>query len=160
VAGNFPLEWGTLYFDQSAWKRWQNRRSNLSLWGDQTPHCEALDRLGSNQNERTRFTLNMLPLIIGLEDRYRGRELEAQLLTQGLHAERVAGVWLSELTGPEDVYADQATARVLLRRNLTEEEIGCSLAHRAAYQLLLTSDSSFGLIFEDDARLQSALQLG
>lgn len=103
--------------------------------------------------------LNMLPLIIGLEDHSRGRELESQLLTQGLHADRVAGVLLHELPHPEEAYADQATARVLLRRNLTVGEIGCSLAHRAAYERLLSIDCNFGLIFEDDARLQSALSM-
>lgn len=118
-----------------------------------------MDRAKIPIKQKTRFMLNMLPLIIGLEDRFRGRELETQLLTQGLQAERVAGVLLSELPEAENVYADQATARVLLRRNLTAGEIGCSLAHRAAYQRLLSSDCNFGLIFEDDARLQSPLQL-
>lgn len=33
------------------------------------------------------------------------------------------------------------------------------MAYRAAYQRLLSSDSNFGLIFEDDARLHSALPL-
>lgn len=99
----------------------------------------------------------MLPLIIGLEDGYRGLSLEDQLRSQGIEATRVAGVLLSELPEPQDTYVDQDVARILLRRNLTAGEIGCALAHREAYRQLLNSSADFALIFEDDARLERTL---
>lgn len=98
-----------------------------------------------------------LSLIIGLEDRFRGSALEAQLNQQGLQPNRVSGVLVHELPEPSDAYADQGTANVLLRRNLTLGEIGCALAHRNAYKALLSDSASHALVFEDDARIVSLL---
>ncbi|MBT1004474.1 glycosyltransferase family 25 protein [Paenarthrobacter sp. DKR-5] len=92
-------------------------------------------------------------MIIGIPDRYRGHELERQLARVGISAKRVAGVIADELEGGASAYADQQVARLLLRRELTNGEIGCTLAHRASYNQLLMSGADVGLIFEDDARL-------
>lgn len=100
-----------------------------------------------------------LSLIIGLEDRFRGSALEAQLNQHGLLPSRVPGVLVHELPEPSDFYADQRSANVLLRRSLTLGEIGCALAHRKAYEVLLNGTSSHALVFEDDARIVGRLPL-
>lgn len=92
-------------------------------------------------------------MIIGIPDRYRGHELERQLARVGISAKRVAGVIADELQGGASAWADQRVARLLLHRELTSGEIGCALAHRAAYKTLIQSGADLGLVFEDDARL-------
>lgn len=125
--------------------------------------CPALPvvHLPSNliKTPENETNLNMLPLIIGLDAGYRGSVLEAQLRTQGIEPLRVPGVLLEDLPGADHMYADQAVARILLRRNLTAGEIGCALAHRGAYRRLLSSSADFALVFEDDARLQDELPM-
>ena len=90
-------------------------------------------------------------LIIGLPDRYRGQALETQLSAQGIAWERFPGVLVADHL-PKDV-VDQAGARLLLRRELAVGEIGCALAHRAAYQKIVRERRMGAVIFEDDARL-------
>jgi hypothetical protein len=97
----------------------------------------------------------MHSFIIGLEKSYRGAVLEQQLSNLGATVERVAGVLVNELPGGIDSYADQAGAQILLRRPLTSGEVGCVLAHRAAYAAFLRSNHRTVLIFEDDARLRA-----
>ncbi|TFC33961.1 glycosyltransferase family 25 protein [Cryobacterium sp. TMT2-42-4] len=92
-------------------------------------------------------------LVIGLDRNYRGTELEDQLREHGIPIHRVQGVMVDELPGGLDSYVDQAAARVLQRRELTKGEVGCALAHRAAWAALAASGNLFSLVFEDDARL-------
>lgn len=92
-------------------------------------------------------------MVIGLEDSYRGKPLEAQLSGYGITFTRVSGVIVDDQLGGMAEYADQAAARVLQRRELTKGEVGCALAHRNTWEELLASSAQFALVFEDDARL-------
>jgi GR25 family glycosyltransferase involved in LPS biosynthesis len=92
-------------------------------------------------------------LVIGLDRNYRGAELEDQLGEHGIPMRRVQGVMVDDLPGGLDSHVDQAAARVLQRRELTKGEVGCALAHRAAWAALVASGNPFSLVFEDDARL-------
>lgn len=99
----------------------------------------------------------MFTTIIGFEDGYRGLPLEIGLAAEGIYPDRTLGVRVGDLPEPQEYYVDQGAAEVLLRRKMTTGEIGCSLAHRAAYAEFIQSGQSTGLIFEDDARLRSRL---
>lgn len=92
-------------------------------------------------------------LVIGLDRNYRGAELEVQLRSRGIAIERVQGVVVDDLPKGLDAYVDQAAALVLQRRELTRGEVGCALAHRAAWAALVASGDQSSLVFEDDARL-------
>lgn len=91
--------------------------------------------------------------IIGLVNNYRGQDLELQLSRMGATFEIVPGVLASNLPGDISDYVDQESAKILLRREMTVGEVGCALAHRAAYSKFLVSPDDFGMVFEDDARV-------
>lgn len=93
-------------------------------------------------------------LVIGLENNYRGAQLEAQLSQYDIPITRIPGVIVDDLPGGMEAHVDQKAACVLQRRELTKGEVGCALAHRNAWSALLVSDEPFSLVFEDDARLK------
>lgn len=97
--------------------------------------------------------MTVLAMVIGLEDRYRGAELERQLRAMEVNVQWSPGVIGSYEGAPVASYADQNAARVLYGRELKLGEIGCALAHRDSYRTLLASDCEWALVFEDDARI-------
>ena len=90
--------------------------------------------------------------IIGFTDTYRGSQLEDQLVDRNIEFDRIEGVLVGSLPGSTAQYVDQSAATTLLRRKLTDGEIGCALAHRAAYMAFLSTKARTALILEDDAR--------
>lgn len=95
----------------------------------------------------------VLTLIIGLERNYRGAPLGEQLAAIGVTHERSPGVEGSFNGKKVTEYTHEPAAAALFGRPLTTGEIGCALAHRVAYQRLLSSDAEWALVFEDDARI-------
>lgn len=91
--------------------------------------------------------------IIGLPGRFRGERTEQQLADLGLQVSRSDGVLVSDLPTDGEPFVDQESARVLLKRDLTDGEIGCALAHRAVAKRLLESTHDFCVVLEDDAKL-------
>jgi hypothetical protein len=91
--------------------------------------------------------------IIGLENRYRGQQLEAELAGHGISVIRVNGVEGTFNGRSVLSYVDQNAAKVFMGRKLTVGEAGAALAHLEAYRTLLATEDEWGLVLEDDARL-------
>ncbi|UJL31494.1 glycosyltransferase family 25 protein [Mycolicibacterium vanbaalenii] len=94
--------------------------------------------------------------VIGIPSAYRGEKLERQLTEQGISWNRVEGV-LFDRAGSDHNLVDDRAAKLLLRREILPGEVGCALAHRRVYQLMVRQRVSMALVFEDDARLSTNL---
>lgn len=112
-----------------------------------------------NINSVTKFHKDFLIQIIGFPQSYRGKNLELQLINQGLLFKNVSGFEVSHLDYSNETYHSEHIARGLLKRGITRGEIGCALAHEMAYRALIDSGKKFGIIFEDDAYLIEHLDL-
>ena len=76
--------------------------------------------------------------------------LSEHLSAVGLDFTRIDGV---DETVPADTNYDIDAARRIMGREMMPGEIGCALSHRKALAAFLGSDTQYGLILEDDARL-------
>jgi glycosyl transferase, family 25 len=91
--------------------------------------------------------------IIGLEDQYRGEELEKSLSSVGLDYRKSKGVSGSFNSKPMKELANQKLAKALHGATLLDGEIGCAIAHLSVYEKFLKSKREWGLVLEDDARV-------
>jgi glycosyl transferase family 25 len=89
--------------------------------------------------------------IIGLPSAYRGKPLEAQLDARGIRWTRIDGVHF-ENDGVDSSWVDRRAAKIMLGRDMLNGEVGCALAHRQVYRIMVQHDTSMAMVFEDDAR--------
>ena len=88
--------------------------------------------------------------VIGLPGRYRSDELEHDLSELGVAARRSDGVLVQDSDRMR--YVDDKSTKVLMRRTLTNAEIGCALAHRRVYASFLAElADDWCIVCEDDA---------
>jgi GR25 family glycosyltransferase involved in LPS biosynthesis len=111
--------------------------------------------MNDERNSRKDSGLDRSAYVIGLEDNYRGLELQEQLQAAGFYPQRIDAFDARDLPDATlDHIADQRAAEVLFRRRLTPGEIGCAVSHRIAVAAAhRATTSEWTLIFEDDARL-------
>lgn len=80
--------------------------------------------------------------------------MATQLTAQGLEFERVEAVVGRELTAEQrkDQYSD-FWFRIFHGRSATPNELGCTLSHRKAWQIMLNRKQDWAIFFEDDASI-------
>jgi GR25 family glycosyltransferase involved in LPS biosynthesis len=85
------------------------------------------------------------------KDTARMASMAAQLSAQGLVFERVEAVVGTDITAVQRraVYSG-FWFRVFHGRNATSNELGCTLSHRKAWQLMLDRGQDWAVFFEDD----------
>ena len=97
--------------------------------------------------------------VLGLKDRFRGRDLIQQLGDLHLNPKIVWGID-KEYFGPDFLKSlvDQRKARLILGRELSLSEVSCALGHFEMYEEFLNSSSEWGLFLEDDIIIDSAIE--
>ncbi|QRZ08337.1 glycosyltransferase family 25 protein [Mycolicibacterium austroafricanum] len=106
-----------------------------------------------------RPSFHKLPtFIIGLPKTYRGAPLESALDQQDIKWSRVDGV-VFNFCGDGGDRVDAKAARILLRREILSGEVGCALAHRNVYRMMVNQACPMAVVFEDDARLSRTLEV-
>lgn len=98
---------------------------------------------------------NFLVQIICNEQNIRSKNLINDLKCQGIKFHFAEAVFPNYKEFIEGSLNSKITSKLISQRNLTIGEVGCALAHRKTSSKLLTSESLYGITFEDDAEIMS-----
>jgi len=102
--------------------------------------------------------LDINTYIIGVPGRYRGLNLEKNLISEKIKFFKIAGIDGSTM-GTSD-YLEETLPHIskrFLGRVLTKGEVCCALAHEKAYESFLQGATEWALILEDDCELNPRL---
>jgi GR25 family glycosyltransferase involved in LPS biosynthesis len=90
--------------------------------------------------------------VLGVPDRFRGKELVNSLLPYGITCKVISGINSNSIS-PEQLVdlVNQKAASIVLGRKISLGEICCSMVHLAAYKNFLETSAEWVLILEDDA---------
>lgn len=91
----------------------------------------------------------VLLVILGIRDKFRGKELQDDLLQKEIPFTRVDGLDAKESRIPES-WKNQKRSHFLIGRELTETEIACSWGHMRALQTGNVEEVEWTLIVEDN----------
>ena len=81
-----------------------------------------------------------------------------QLEQQNLSFKRIPGVDIKDKRDLRNKYYSEERNKLNYHKPLTDGEIGCYVAHRNAWEAILSDDVDFGLVLEDDAYLKDNLK--
>ena len=103
-------------------------------------------------HEHNNSAIKFFVYIVGIEDQYRGDELETQLSSQNIPYKRVYSVDLRS-ADVDALGIDIPLVHAWNSRHLTPGEIGCLRSHQNAWKELLDDEFQWGIVIEDDARI-------
>jgi len=87
----------------------------------------------------------------------RHENIESQLSTLGIKAQRVSASVGSELTQEQKSFVSFEDFYCLMKRPISDGEIGCALSHRRIWQHIVDKDIDYALILEDDITIDKRL---
>jgi glycosyl transferase family 25 len=95
--------------------------------------------------------------VINLDERAdKFKNAEDQLIAQGLTCERISAVRGSNLTEEQIQQAyDKVANKKHYMKTMSVGEIGCYMSHRAAWQKIVDENLDYGIILEDDCKLEN-----
>lgn len=97
--------------------------------------------------------------VISLNGAIRSDKLIKLLNKQNIEFVVTNGVLISEEDFISERFHHKKLSRLITRREISRGEVGCALAHKQAAKNFLASQFSCGIIFEDDAEINSNLNL-
>lgn len=87
----------------------------------------------------------------------RRQNIESQLFALDIKAQRVSASLGSELTQEQKSFVSFEDFYCLMKRPISDGEIGCALSHRRIWQQIVEKDIAYALILEDDVTIDKRL---
>lgn len=83
--------------------------------------------------------------------------IESQLSALDINAQRVSASLGSELTKEQKLFVNFEDFYCLMKRPISDGEIGCALSHRRIWQNMVDEDIAYALVLEDDITIDKRL---